>query len=99
MTVDTDHEMGWRIHDIVMGLLAGTGAGLVVGVFLVARVMDHIAVMVVSIGIGAAIGITLLVRLGEGRPGITAPRVVAWVVLLLTTSFMYLLIDAIRDFT
>jgi hypothetical protein len=98
VTADTDHDMGWRVHDVVVGLLAGTGAGLVVGVFLVARVMDSLAVMVVSVGIGAAIGITLLVRLGQGRPGITAPRVVAWVVLLLTTSFMYLLIDAIRDF-
>jgi hypothetical protein len=98
VTVDADHDMGWRVHDIVVGLLAGTGAGLVVGVFLVARVMDSLAVMVVSVGIGAAIGITLLVRLGQGRSGITAPRIVAWVILLLTASFMYLLIDAIRDF-
>ena len=98
MTVEADHEMGWRVHDIVTGLLAGTGAGLVVGVFLVARVMDNIAVMVVSVGIGAAIGIALLVRLGQGRRGLTPARVVAWVILLLTASFMYLLIEAIRAF-
>lgn len=91
-------SLAWRVHDLVMGLLSGTGAGLVAGVFLVTQATDNIAVIVIAVGVGAAIGLTLLVRFGRARDGVTVARVVAWVVFLLTASFMYLLIDAIRSF-
>ncbi len=93
----TERSPGWRLHDIVAGLLAGTGAGLVAAIFIVARMLDQGAVVVVCVAIGAGLGVLLVERAGRDRNGVTPVRVTAWVVVVLTVSFVGLLIQAIRN--
>jgi len=95
--VSVERSPGWRIHDIVAGLLAGTGAGLVAAIFVVARLLDHGAVVVVGVAIGAALGVLVVERTGRDRNGVTPVRIIAWVVVVLTVSFVGLLIQAIRN--
>jgi predicted PurR-regulated permease PerM len=91
---------GWKVHDLVVGLLAGAAGGFVLGLF-ATRLIDSIVVPFAAASVGAVAGWGLLRwdrprRVGRSPFGpITAA---AWVVLVLGVGFVALLFDAISDF-
>jgi hypothetical protein len=88
----------WRVHDIVVGLLAGFGVGIVGGLF-VNRLMDNNLVVLSGGIVGALIAIYVLIQShGRSRSFLNAVVVVTWVLLALSALFLAALIQAILNF-
>ena len=88
----------WMVHDIVVGLLAGFGTGVVAGLF-ATRISDSNVVVAIGGGLGAILGGFALVR-SRRQPGgfVNAIVVIAWVLLVGSTLFLTALVVAIANF-
>jgi hypothetical protein len=88
----------WRIHDIVVGFLAGFGVGTVAGLF-VNRLFEDNVVVLISAAIGAVAGIYVLIQNHRDSPRfLNAVVIVTWVLLVLSAAFLTLLVVAIANF-
>jgi len=90
-------DVRWVIHDGAVGALAGFTVGYAVGIFAL-RLIDHPVVPFVVAAIGAVIGVRWLLSVTDETTGITMRRVIAWVLLVLATTFLVLLFVAIANF-
>ena len=88
----------WRIHDVVIGLLAGFGVGVIGGLFATRLVASNVMVAVGG-GIGAILGVLALWR-SRRQPGgfVNAIIVIGWVLLVLSALFLTALVVAILNF-
>lgn len=93
-----DLSVGWAIHDVAIGGAAGLVLGFVAGLFGL-QVIDSVVVPFVLAGVGAIGGALLLVNRGRGRNGITFLRASGWLVFGLGAAFLWLLFQAIANFT
>lgn len=97
--VSNETSIGWRLHDVVVGLLAGGVGGFVAGLF-ATRLVHSIFVPTALAAVGAIVGFALL--RGErarrvGRDPWGPLTIAAWVVLVLGSAFLVLLFDAIAN--
>jgi hypothetical protein len=91
----------WRLHDWVVGVLAGGTFGAVIGVFLAARVfeVDVPTLLIATAVIGAIVAILMLMRSHAESVGFLTPTVVVWWILGIGSgAFLWLLYDAIVNF-
>lgn len=89
----------WLAHDLVVGLLTGTGVGTIAGLFIAARLSDSNLFTLGGAIIGAIVGILLLVRSHRRHDRfLTTTVVVAWILLILSVAFIALLVNAIANF-
>jgi len=93
-----DQRVGWFLHDAAIGGGAGTVVGFIAGLFAL-RLVESIAVPFTLAAVGALVGAVLLVRAGRDRNGITASRLLAWVLFGAGAGFLYLLYQALENFT
>ncbi|MGH8913919.1 MAG: hypothetical protein ACRDZM_05305 [Acidimicrobiia bacterium] len=97
-TPPTSPPIWWRVHDILVGFLAGFGVGTVAGLFLNTQIGDNVVVLITA-AVGAAIGIYVLIRNHQRSSRfLSAVVVVSWVLLILSTVFIALLIWAVATF-
>jgi hypothetical protein len=88
----------WRIHDIVVGLLAGFGVGTVAGLF-INRLFENNVVVLISATLGAVAAIYILIQNHRAsRRFLSGVVVVTWFLLVLSAAFMTLLVLAIANF-
>lgn len=91
---------GWLVHDIAVGLLAGAGAGSIVGLLIAVRVSDNNIITLAGAVAGAGLAIFLLMRSHQRATHFLTPTVViAWFALITSGLFIGLLISAIANFT
>jgi hypothetical protein len=89
----------WLVHDVILGLLAGTGVGSIAGLFVAANVSDNNLVTLGGALIGAILGILLLVRSHQRHGRFFTPAVfVMWFLLVASALFIAALISAIANF-
>jgi hypothetical protein len=89
----------WLVHDVIIGLLAGTGVGSIAGLFVAARVSDNNLFTLGGAIIGAILGILLLVRSHQRQGRFFTPAVFTmWFLLVASTLFIAALISAIANF-
>lgn len=97
-TLGSRRPVWWWVHDVVVGLLAGFGVGAVAGLFLNRLVENSVMVLVCAV-LGAAAGITVLVKnhrdAGRFLNGVV---VVSWLLLTLSAGFLGLFIWAVLNF-
>jgi hypothetical protein len=87
------------VHDVLVGILTGAGVGSILGLFLAARVWDSNILTGLGAVVGAAIFVYLLTRSHRDGSGFMNLTVVAsWILLILSTAFIVLLINAIANF-
>ena len=88
----------WRIHDILVGGLAGAAVGVIIGLFGL-RLVDHPAAPPALGLIGAAAGIVWLgSRRGPSQGFFTTATAVAWATIVVTVGFLAALGRAIATF-
>jgi hypothetical protein len=92
------HPIWWRVHDIVVGLLAGFGVGTVAGLF-INRLFDNNLVVLTTAVVGAVVGIYVLIlnHQASGR-FLSGVVVVSWLLLVLSSAFMAMLVWAVATF-
>jgi ABC-type branched-subunit amino acid transport system permease subunit len=91
----------WRLHDWIIGLLAGGAFGAVVGTFLAARVfnIDGPTLLIATAAIGAIVAILMMLRSHAGSSSFFTSTVVVWWILGIGSGlFLWLLYDAIQNF-
>ncbi|MEX1037359.1 MAG: hypothetical protein WDZ96_00720 [Acidimicrobiia bacterium] len=89
----------WLAHDLVVGLLTGTGVGAIAGLFIAARVTENNLFTLGGAIVGAIVAILLLIRSHQRNDRfLTTTVVVSWLLLVLSAAFIALLIDAIASF-
>lgn len=89
----------WLAHDLVIGLLTGTGVGSIAGLFISARIAENNLFVLGGAIIGAIVTILLLVQSHQRHDRfLTATVVVAWLLLILSVAFIALLVSAIANF-
>jgi hypothetical protein len=89
----------WLIHDVILGLLAGTGVGSIAGLSVAARISDNNLFTLGGAIIGAILGILLLVRSHQRHGRFFTPAVfVMWFLLAAAALFIAALISAIANF-
>jgi hypothetical protein len=95
---DSGDNPGWLIHDVVVGALAGGAAGMVIGLFALARVDNRwlAGIAVVAI-ISTVFGLLRWER--NRRRGAGPITVLTWVVMVLSIGFIALIVSALRNFT
>ena len=88
----------WKVHDIVVGLLAGFGAGVIAGLF-ATRIFETNVVVAIAGGLGAILGV-LALGSSRRRPGgfVNSVVVIAWVLLIGSALFLTALVLAIANF-
>lgn len=88
----------WKVHDIVVGLLAGFGTGVIAGLF-ATRISDTNLVVAIGGAVGAILGVLALIR-SRRQPGgfVNAIVVIAWVLLVGSALFLTALVVAIANF-
>ncbi|HET9202242.1 MAG TPA: hypothetical protein VFP67_03750 [Acidimicrobiia bacterium] len=97
-TLGSRRPVWWWVHDFVVGLLAGFGVGSVAGLFL-NRLVENNPVVLVCAVLGAAAGITVLVKNHrDGRRFLNGVVVVSWILLVLSAGFLGLFIWAVLNF-
>jgi len=95
---DSGENPGWLIHDLVIGVLAGGAAGMVIGLFALARVDNRwLAGIAVVVIISTVFGLLRWER--NRRRGAGPITVLTWVVMVLSIGFIALLVSALRNFT
>lgn len=87
----------WRVHDVIVGALAGFGAGAVGGLFAM-RLVDTPAMPLTLGAVGATLGVIALFWSRDERGFLNPAVVIAWVVLVLSAGFITLLAVAIANF-
>lgn len=89
----------WLAHDLIIGLLTGTGVGTIAGLFISARVAENNLFTLGGAIVGAIIWILMLVRSHQRHDRfLTTAVVVSWILLVLSVAFIALLINAIANF-
>ena len=89
----------WLAHDLIIGLLTGTGVGTIAGLFIAARLSDSNLFTLGGAIVGAIIWILILVRSHQRHDRfLTTAVVVSWILLVLSVAFIALLISAIAAF-
>ena len=89
----------WLAHDLIVGLLTGTGVGTIAGLFIAVRLSDSNLFTLGGAIIGAIVGILLLFRSHQRHDRfLTTTVVVSWILLVLSASFIALLMSAIAAF-
>lgn len=89
----------WLAHDLVVGLLTGTGVGTIAGLFIAARLSDSYLFTLGGAIVGAIIWILILIRSHQRHERfLTTAVVVSWILLVLSVAFIALLINAIAAF-
>jgi hypothetical protein len=89
----------WLVHDLVVGLLTGTGVGSIAGLFIAARVADNNLFTLGGAIIGAVLAILLLIRSHQRHDRfLTKTVLVSWILLVLSVAFIALLVNAIANF-
>ncbi len=98
MNQDSGDHAGWLVHDVVVGALAGASAGLVIGLFALARVESWI---LGGVAVTACViaGIALLRWERNHRAGVGIVTVLAWVVMIGSIGMIALIVTALRNFT
>jgi hypothetical protein len=97
-SLHSGNDAGWLIHDIVVGALGGGAAGIVIGLFALARVdRPWLAVIAIGAAISAVFGVLRWER--NRRRGAGPITVFAWLVMVLSIAFIALVISAVRNFT
>jgi hypothetical protein len=91
-----DQPGWWRIHDAVVGVLAGGATGVITGLFAL-RIIEHPGVPLALGAVGAAAGVWWLRARRSGRFASPA-RVTAWTVAGLGVAFLVALGRAIATF-
>jgi hypothetical protein len=95
---ELEPHVWWRVHDIVVGFLAGFGVGSVAGLFLTNVVGTNVVVPICG-AIAGALGIIVLIQNHRGSSQFLSAVVVAtWLLLVLSAGFIGLLIFAILNF-
>ncbi len=90
----------WRLHDFLVGILAGGGLGAIVGVFLAARVFDSDLVIGAAALAGALVGVLVMMQTRRSHQGFwTVTVIVMWIIAVASIAFLALLYDAIRNFS
>ncbi|HLF43401.1 MAG TPA: hypothetical protein VJA46_07735 [Acidimicrobiia bacterium] len=94
----TSIPIWWKVHDVVVGLLAGFGTGVIAGLF-ATRIIETKVVVAIAGALGAILGV---LALGSSRrqPGgfVNAIVVIAWVLLIGSALFLTALVLAIANF-
>jgi len=89
----------WLAHDLIVGLLTGTGVGTIAGLFISARLSDSNLYTLGGAIIGAIVAILLLVRSHQRHDRfLTTTVIVSWILLVLSVAFIALLVSAIANF-
>jgi VIT1/CCC1 family predicted Fe2+/Mn2+ transporter len=89
----------WLAHDMIIGLLTGTGVGTIAGLFIAARLSESNLFTLGGAIVGAIIWILILVRSHQRHDRfLTTAVVVSWILLVLSVAFIALLISAIAAF-
>jgi hypothetical protein len=96
--MNSGDSTGWLVHDVVVGALAGASAGVVVGLFALARVDRAILAGVAVVAFVVAV-IALLRWERHHRRGAGPVTILAWIFMVLCLAFIALVINAIRTFT
>jgi hypothetical protein len=88
----------WRAHDVIVGLLAGFGVGVIGGLF-ATRLIETNVIVAIGGAAGAILGI-LALTLSRHREGgfVNATVVIAWVLLAGSALFLTALVLAIANF-
>ncbi len=88
----------WKAHDIIVGLLAGFGVGVIAGLF-ATRLVDTTVIVAIGGALGAMLGVFALAR-SRRRPGdfVNAAVVIAWILLVISALFLTALAMAIANF-
>jgi hypothetical protein len=103
MTTDTSTENAqrhfwWQLHDVVVGLLAGFGTGIIAGLFANRLVENNAIVLAIGVA-GAVVAIYVLMQSHiRSQTFVNAVVVVNWVLLVLSGLFLTALVQAILDF-
>jgi hypothetical protein len=88
----------WKVHDFLVGLLAGFGVGVIAGLF-ATRIIDTNLVVAIGGALGAVFGVFALARSRRVRGGfVNSPVVIAWVLLIGSGLFLTALVLAIANF-
>lgn len=88
----------WRVHDVLVGLLAGFGTGVIAGLF-ATRIIETQVVVAIAGGLGAILGVVALWR-SRRQPGgfVNSVVVIAWVLLIGSALFLTALALAVANF-
>jgi hypothetical protein len=88
----------WRVHDIIVGLIAGFGVGVIAGLF-ATRLIDTNVIVAIGGAVGASFGVFALSRSRRREGGfVNAIVVIAWVLLVGSALFLTALVLAIANF-
>ncbi len=88
----------WRVHDVIVGLLAGFGVGVIAGLF-ATRLIDTTAIVAIGGAVGAILGVFALTRSRRRDGGfVSATAIIAWVLLAGSALFLTALVQAIANF-
>jgi hypothetical protein len=88
----------WLIHDVAIGSIAGGTVGLVAALFFIARVADTWVAAAVLVPAGAVIAVMALRWERRRKHGAGAVTYLVWLGLVLSVTFVVLLIQAVSTF-
>lgn len=97
-TASTPIPAWWKVHDVIVGLLAGFGVGVIAGLF-ATRIVETNLIVAIGGVVGAILGVFALVR-SRRQPGgfVNAVVVIAWVLLIGSGLFLTALVLAVANF-
>lgn len=89
----------WLLHDVLLGILAGAGAGGILGLIAAVRISDSNLITLAGAILGAIIAVYALLRSHRsGDRFLTPTTIVSWVVLAGAATFIGSLANAIVNF-
>ena len=88
----------WRVHDVIVGLIAGFGVGVIGGLF-ATRLIETNVIVAIGGAVGAILGIFALTSSRHREGGfVNAIVVIAWVLSVGSALFLTALVLAIANF-
>lgn len=102
MSIDTTPQSTrpWVVHDVLIGVLAGSGVGSLVGAFVSTRWLESGLIVVALTILGAILGVLALQSSHRHNDHfITAAVIAAWVALAVSGIVLITLALAIATFT
>ncbi|MCP4968914.1 MAG: hypothetical protein GY926_27260 [bacterium] len=95
---DSGDHGGWLVHDVLIGSLAGSSVGLVVGLMVLPRLDSEIGSWL-AVGGLALVAIVALRWERNRRRGIGPVTVMTWIATAISLLLVALLVTALRSFT